>query len=117
MSGLQFVTKTLRSNFFNSNNTFKIMLNNLELARCNVNTTQDSAYINYMFVEPNFRNRKLGSDLLKYSEEYLWNNNINFIYLQIWTIQKTFILKIIIMLLNIQVMYMMTVRKFMTCIT
>ena len=83
MRGLRFVAKNTYNKMLNQRYIFSAFTNELKLGLCNVNISRDVAYLNYIFIQPEFRNEYIGSQLLNYTEDFLWNNNVSFINLHV----------------------------------
>ena len=79
MRGVKFVINNINNKTFNPHYVFSARITDLTVGRCNVNVSKDVAYLNYIYIEPVFRNRSLGSRLLMDTEDFLWNNNVSFI--------------------------------------
>ena len=79
MRGLRFVAKNIYNKTFNQHYIFSMYITDLVVGTCNVNVSKDVAYLNYIYVKPVFRNRCLGSRLLRNTEDFIWNTNVSFI--------------------------------------
>ena len=84
MREIRFVAKNTYNRMYNQHFIFSALAPRAQLGTCNVNISRDVAYLNYLYVKPVFRNRHIGSSLLKYTEDFLWNNNnVSFINLHV----------------------------------
>ena len=81
MRGLQFTIK----NIYRKHYVLNAVINDLRVGLSNVNISGEMGYLNYIYVHPTFRNRRIGSALLTYTEDFLWNNNANFINLHVFS--------------------------------
>ena len=79
MRGLQFGIK----NIYRKHYVLNAVINDLRVGICNVNISGEVGYLNYIYVHPSFRDRYIGSSLLTYTEDFLWNNNASFINLHV----------------------------------
>ena len=91
MRGLQFITKQTYNGIRTGRYMFDTRLSDLSLATCSANISRDTALINSLCVKPTFRNRRIGSALLKYTEEFLWNKGVSFININLLINQNIYI--------------------------
>jgi len=90
MRGIQFAVKKT-CNKISTHYVFNAFVTDLRVGTCNVNISRNTAYLNYLYVQPVFRNRYIGASLLHYTEEFLWNNNVSFINLHVLSTDPTYL--------------------------
>ena len=91
MRGLRFVATNTYNKMYTNHYIYDAFLTGLRVGTCNVNVSRDVAYLNYLYVQPSLRNRYIGSSLLNYTEEFLWNNNVSFINLHVLSNESNYL--------------------------